>query len=234
MPQPPPDGAQLRDVQQFGALPEGRLHPLVLIGDSSTAALPVEGPTSGVGGSERFDQRGEVGGEGRGCGQTGRRCDIPLQPCLHRPRHPVRPPWPSEPDRTRSRERAGRRELDHPGGFPLQGGFESVRIRRAKRKPGSRDRADPVDRIDRPLRIHVFDRLRAVLRKAVVDELSRDVRIDVDLVVVHSHSATQSRSPDRGALLTGPAHEPLAESVDDGADRPAKLQDPSDVSVRSE
>jgi inner membrane transporter RhtA len=37
-----------------------------------------------------------------------------------------------------------------------------------------------------------------------------------------------------GAVPTGPAHEPLAESVDDSADRPAKLQDPSDVNVRSE
>lgn len=185
--QPAPEPAQHRNVEEILAVLETGLDPRVVGREVTPTVRPGEGPAAGVGGTECFDDSGQIAGEIERGARVGVDGDRAGDPGLHRPRHRVAGPGFAERDRNRHRDRAVCRQVCGGRGFALSLRPSLVERGAAQRESSAPHLPDPVDRVDRPAGRDPPDRVLAPLRELVGNQISDDIVRDGDLVRVHAH-----------------------------------------------
>jgi hypothetical protein len=199
IPQRRPHPAQPNGVEQPLAALEAGFQPLVVVAQIAAAAAAGERPDAGGDRPDAGDElrqvererdrlpRVGVGCHGVGCHGVG--CHDAWQPGLHRPRQRVARARLAQRDRLRGSEPGPPGELGGRLRLQLQHAQDRDRIPGFEREPGRVAVADAEDRVDRPGPGHRPDRQRLPLRELPVDQGPRRLGRDVQLVLMHPHTA---------------------------------------------
>jgi hypothetical protein len=198
LPQRRPHPTQPAGVEQPGTAQEARFQPLVVV--AQVAAAAGERPATGGDRPDAGDELGQVARERSrlprvGVGRHGVGCHDAGQPRLHRPRQRIARARLAQRDRLRSAEPGPPGELGGRLRLRLQRAPDRDRVPGFEREPGRVAVADAEDRVDRPGPGDGPDRQRLTLRKLPVDQGPRHRGRDVQLIVMHPHTARVADGP---------------------------------------
>jgi hypothetical protein len=189
LPQRRPQPTQPAGVEQPGAAQEARFQPRVVVVQVAAATAAAERPAAGRDQPDAGDELGQVARERSRLPRVGAGRHGAGQPRLHRPRQRIARAGLAQRDRLRSAEPGPPGELGGRLRLRLQRAPDRDRVPGFEREPGRVAVADAEDRVDRPGPGDGPDRQRPPLRKLPVDQGPRRRDRDVQLVVMHPHTA---------------------------------------------